>query len=228
LAESQPDARQAARLNRKRKIGLLLAILLAVFFGIATRCLRQGSESADSKDHSSVGQPREATQDEGERKAGRPSRANDSGSKLRSLFDVRKGEIAALSVPPEIMKQLQIPLPPDSPDDANYDGPRMLGVLNRKLPLSLLQPAESSIKGVVDTSEDTFELNVGTMKISGSAFGAEGGTRLHMNVLAGANSIECVTRVPEGTCVLLSSGGENPEGVLIVTGPRGETGETGK
>ena len=127
------------------------------------KSMNQRPEAADSKGGSSVGEFRDPSPEEGERKAGRPSRANDSGSKLRSLFDVRKGEIAALSVPPEIMKQLQMPVPPDSPDDANYDGPRMLGVLNRKWPMSLLKPMEGSIKGVVDTSEDSFELNVGTM-----------------------------------------------------------------
>jgi hypothetical protein len=41
---------------------------------------------------------------------------------------------------------------------------------------------------------------------------------------AGANSIECTTRVFDGACILLSSGGENPEGVVIVTGPRDENG----
>jgi hypothetical protein len=142
------------------------------------------------------------------------------------LFDVRKGEIAALTVPPEIMKQLVIPQPPDAPDgsnDVNHGGPCMVGVLNREMLLSGLQSAENSIRGVVDTSEDTFELKVGSMTVSGSAFGIDEGTRLQMKVVSGGDSIECLSSVSEGTCVLLSSGGENPEGVVIVTCPRGET-----
>ena len=203
-----------------------MAVLLAVFLGIATKSMCQRPESPDAKGGVSAKAPREARLQEGETETQRPDRAGEPGSKLRSLFDVRKGEIAALTVPPEIMKQLLIPPIPgaqDGSDDANYDGPKMVGVLNRKVPLSLLQPVEDSVRGVVDTSEDTFDLKVGSMTISGSAFGVDEGTRLQMKVGSGANSVECLIRISEATCVLLSSGGENPAGVLIVTGPRGET-----
>lgn len=96
----------------------------------------------------------------------------------------------------------------------------MVGVFNREMSLQLLRPVESSVKGVVDASEGNFEWNLGKLKVTGDAFGVEEGTRLHVNVLKDGNGIECITRLPDGSCLLLSSGGENPEGILIVTGPR--------
>ena len=199
-----------------------------VLLGIAAKSMRERPESPDAKGGVSTKALREARLQEGETETQRPTRASEPGSKLRSLLAVRKGEISALTVPPEIVKQLLIPPQPGAPDgssDVSYDGPKMAGILNRKMLLSLLQPAEDSIRGAVDTSEETFDLKVGSMTISGTAVGIERETRLHMNVGSGSHTIECITQVSDGTCVLISSGGENPEGVLIVTGRRGETEE---
>jgi hypothetical protein len=203
-----------------------LAVLFAVLLGIATKSMHQRPEIPDSEGGVLIGELREARPQEDEREVRRPPRTGKPGSKLRSLFDVRKGEIAALSVPSGIMKQLLIPQPLEAPDRANdvvHAGPDMVGVFSRETLLSALQPAEDSIRGVVDTSEDAFELKVSSMTISGSAFGIDRETRLQMRAASGTNSIDCLTRVSEGTCVLFSSGGENPEGVVIVTCPRGET-----
>ncbi|MEK7953005.1 hypothetical protein [Luteolibacter soli] len=206
-----------------------MAVLFVALLGIAVKNMRQEPDASDAKDDPPDVELREtASKEEGNGKTGRPSRAIDSGSKLRSLFDVRKGEIAAVSVSPEIMKQLLIQQAPDATAEANgadQAGPKMVGILNRNYLLSLLEPAETSVRGAVDTSEDAFDLKVGSMTISGDSFGVPEGTRLHIRVVSGANSIECITRVSEGACVLLSSGGENPEGVVIVTGPRGEVGD---
>lgn len=208
-----------------------MAILLAALFGIATKTVDQGANSVGSKNQLDDGELPEARSGHGGEEAESQPRVRDTRSKLRSLFDVRKGEIAALSIPPEIMKSLLSSMPPDGPDGAaNVDrnAPRMVGTFNRESSLQLLQPVERSIKGVVDTSEGAFEMNVGKLKVSGSAFGDEGTTRLHATVLAGTNGIECITRIPDGSCLLLSSGGENPEGVLIVAGPPGPSEGQGK
>ena len=209
-----------------------MAILLAALLGIATKAVNQGANSVASKSKIDSGEPSEASLDEGEKEARRPSRAKDSGPKLRSLLNVRKGEVAALSVPPEFMKQFLASLPPDGADGAatvDPNVPRMVGTFNRESSLQLLKPVESSVKGVVDAAEGNFEWNLGKLKVTGDAFflGSEGATRLHVNVLKDGNGIECITRIPDGSCLLLSSGGENPEGILIVTG-RGEEKEPKK
>ena len=120
------------------------------------------------------------------------------------------------------MKSFLSTLPPDGEDGAaavDPNTPRIAGTFNRETSLQLLQPVESSIKGVVDESEGSFEWNRGKLKVTGDAFVIEECTRVHVNVSKDGNGIECITRLPDGMCLLLSSGGENPEGVLIVTGP---------
>ena len=214
-------------MNRKTKLGLLLVILLAALLGIATKTMYQGADPVGSKSPDGAGMPSEAQSDGGGKKTERSPRTMDSGSKLRSLLDVRKGEIAALSVPPEFMKSFLSTLPPDGEDGATAvdpNTPRIVGVFNREMSLQLLKPVESSVKGVVDASEGSFEWSMGKLKVSGDAFflGSEDATRLHVNVLKDGNGIECITRIPDGKCLLLSSGGENPEGILIVAGSRGE------
>lgn len=196
-----------------------------VFLDIAAN-MQQAPNASDSKDRPSDVELREAAdKEEGDRKTGHPSRANNSRSKLRSLFDLRKGEVAALSIPAETMKQLLLVIPPDGPEktgDANPDTPGMAGVFGREMLLPSLQSAERPIRGVVNHESD-FELKAGDISLSGSGIELPDHTgRLLLRLTAGSNSIECLTRVPAGHCVLLSSGGENPEGVLIVTGPRGE------
>ncbi|HEY1120523.1 MAG TPA: hypothetical protein VGE67_02950, partial [Haloferula sp.] len=123
------------------------------------------------------------------------------------------------------MKSFLSSLPPEGEDGAaavDPNTPRIAGTFNRETSLQLLQPVESSVKGVVDASEGSFEWNMGKLKVTGDAFflGSEGATRVHVNILKDGNGIECITRLPDGMCLLLSSGGENPEGVLIVPGPR--------
>jgi hypothetical protein len=190
-----------------------------VFLGIATKSISNSVEWPEAVDRSSGGQLRESVPMEGGSETARPTRAKEPGSKLRSLFDVRKGEISALSIPPDAMARLltQIPQPTD---DSGGAVPQLVGVFDRELMITSLGSAENSIRGTVDTTEGTFEMKAGKLNVSGSAFIIEDTTRLQVMLSDGANGFECLSRVPDGRCLLFSSGGEHPEGVLIVPGPR--------
>ena len=213
-------------MKRSRKYlagaGILLLLLSvgllwrADFHTAPARAEAQGGESKRGRDH----RPMDST-------GSRPSRTGEGGSaeaKLRSLLEIRKGEIAFIRVSPAMMSQLRSD--PEaashgySPDDAGQ-GISMIGRMDRDWiagKLASMARDEGLIEGQSDTADDSFEWTSPVWKISGETTHFPDEARLRMRMKDGGTEMEMITRAPYGTALLIQSGGPEPDGLLLVIG----------
>jgi hypothetical protein len=150
--------------------------------------------------------------------ATRPERAP---AKLRSLLDLRKGELAFIRIPSAAMRGLLgqegSPFKELEPSlDISLVGSAPREWMESRL--RKMVEAEGTVDGLVDASDDSFAWDASGFEFSGSTIHFENCARFRLVVKAGEDSLEAITRQPHGAMVLFKMAGENPEGMLLVVG----------
>lgn len=212
------------KLSRRHLAGVVILLLL-LFAGLLWRAdfsaaqARTGALNGDSK--------RERDRRPGESMGSRPGRLGEGGSaeaKLRSLLEIRKGEIAFIRVSPATMERLQND--PEaashgySPDDAGQ-GISMVGRMDRDWiagKLASMARDEGLIEGQSDTTDGSFEWASPVWKISGETIHLPDEARLHMRMKEGETETEMIARAPYGAALLIQAAGPGTDGLLLVIG----------
>lgn len=156
----------------------------------------------------------------------RPRRVHDAGAaaeaKLRSLLEVREGEISCIRIPARLMAGF----PPGPQGDGlvgRPTGPDVVGILSRDAVLEGLKnprTGSGSIEGSVDADAGEFVWSGGRLQITGTAMNATGSIVLKIEAREGGSTLECQTSLPPGGILFLRSGHPDPEGILLVVGQR--------
>lgn len=156
----------------------------------------------------------------------RPRRIHDSGAaaeaKLRSLLEVREGEISCIRIPAHLMAGF-----PSGPGGdglvGNTSGPDLVGIISRAAVmdgLKNLRRGGGAIDGSVDADAGEFEWSGNRLQVKGTATNATGSVVLRIEAREGDSTLECHTSLPPGGIVFLRSGHPDPEGILLVAGQR--------
>lgn len=156
----------------------------------------------------------------------RPRRVQDSGAaaeaKLRSLLEVREGEISCIRIPAHLMagfttgeKGTGLVGRATSPD--------LVGIISRSAVLDGFKGVRAdggAIEGSVDADAGEFKWTGDRLHVSGTAMNATDSIVLRIEAREGDNALECITSLPPGGIVFLRSGDPDPEGILLVVGQR--------
>lgn len=158
----------------------------------------------------------------------RPRRVHDAGAaaeaKLRSLLEVREGEISCIRIPAHLMAGF----PPGPLGDGlvgRPTGPDVVGILSRDAVLEGLKNLRSgggTIDGSVDADAGEFDWSGGRLQVTGTATTAADSVQLKIEAREGGSTLECQTRLPPGGIVFLRSSHPDPEGILLVVGQRAD------
>ena len=142
-------------------------------------------------------------------------------AKLRSLLELRKGELAFIRLSPETMRDLledpESPLRGSTPDQ-NVD---FVGTVSREwmeARLTEMVKTEGAVDGSVDSSDGSFEWAEGGFVVSGSTDHLEGRARFNLHAKEGGMELESLTRQPLGSMMLLKRAGLESGGVLVIVG----------
>jgi len=154
----------------------------------------------------------------------RPRRIHSTSAaaeaKLRSLLEVREGEISCIHIPAHLMGGF----PPGPEGDGLIGattGPDLVGIISRTAVLDGLKGLRSSggaIEGSVDVDAGEFEWSGKRLQVSGTAMRASDSVMLTIEARDGESVLECLTSLPPGGIVFLRSSHPDPEGILLVVG----------
>ena len=212
--------------NRRKAFLIAVSALLVVMLGLfSAKCFTQTSDEDQAPETGKFApfdDPRPLSSISPE--YGRSSRANKQAAKLRSMFSLRRGEIATIRLSPEALNCLSGYTADDPAGDASSAGPRFVGLIGRHEVIEALGSVSGLTSEVVDGTDEGFEINAGSVEIKGTATQMEKFVRLQLNIAQSDNSIEFLTRIPDGSVLLLDTAGDEPDGVLIVVGPAGSVG----
>lgn len=156
----------------------------------------------------------------------RPRRVHDTGAaaeaKLRSLLEVREGEISCIRIPAHLMagfttgeKGTGLVGRATSPD--------LVGIISRRAVLDGFKGVRADggrIEGSVDADAGEFKWTGDRLQVSGTAMNATDSIVLRIEAREGDSALECITSLPPGGIVFLRSGDPDPEGILLVVGQR--------
>lgn len=206
--------------NRLRRLGLVA--LLVVMGGLIGR---QGMLWLEKR-RSQVGRNESTTRPivprdfrEGPRGVSREGGAADA--KLRSLLEVRPGEVAMIRLSEVQLERLldgdELVAPGAFPDEPS-SGPAVIGIFERTRILRRLEGSADGIEGEMDVSGEAFEWRGHAMKLSGTMELGEMNAVLELNLAEGDNALEFKGRMVPGSVLLLRSGEAGSEGILIVVG----------
>jgi hypothetical protein len=209
------------RLSRNRLV-MLAVILLVIALGYYGM-----GPGVPAMDHRASLEPLRLEQSAQRETAG-PERSErsmqgDALAKLRSLLELRKGEIAFVRSSSATMRSLLEN--PDSPfkDAASEQGITMVGSVSREWiegPLKERVEREGGVEGVVDSSDDSFGWQSSEFKISGEAIHLEDTVRFNIVAKQGATEVHSISKHPNGSTMLLKLAGPAPEGMVIVVGKK--------
>jgi hypothetical protein len=210
--------------SRQLLAGLgILALLCGGAF--VSKTIRQGAEGTPVRERPGALSSTAGAVAEGDPQD-RPRRVHDAGAaaeaKLRSLLEVREGEISCIRIPAHLMAGF-----PAGPLGDGLvgrpTGPDVVGIISRDAVLEGLKNLRSgsgSIEGSVDADAGEFEWSGGRLQITGTAMNATGSIVLKIEAREGGSTLECQTSLPPGGIVFLRSSHPDPEGILLVVGQR--------
>lgn len=156
----------------------------------------------------------------------RPRRVQDNGAaaeaKLRSLLEVREGEISCIRIPAHLMagfttgeKGTGLVGRATSPD--------LVGIISRSAVLDGFKGVRADggpLEGSVDADAGEFKWTGDRLQVSGTAMNATDSIVLRIEAREGDSALECITNLPPGGIVFLRSGDPDPEGILLIVGQR--------
>jgi hypothetical protein len=156
----------------------------------------------------------------------RPRRNLDAGAaaeaKLRSLLEVREGEISCIHIPASLMAAFS-PGPQGDGLVGAPTAPDLVGIISRAAVLEGFKGLRSSgetIEGNVDADAGEFVWSGKRLQVSGTAINRTDSVRLKLEARDGETVLECLTRVPPGGIVFLRSSDPDSDGILLVVGQR--------
>lgn len=203
-----------------------LAILLLIGGGaLVSKTVRKAADEALVRElpdalSSTAGNPSKDNRRDGQR------RVHDSGAaaeaKLRSLLEVREGEISCIRVPAHLMAGFTTGEKGEGLI-GRATSPDLVGVVSRAAVLEGFKGIRAGggpIEGSVDADAAEFEWTGDRLEVSGKAMTARDSIILTIEAREGDNALECITNLPPGGIVFLRSGDPDPEGILLVVGQR--------
>lgn len=142
-------------------------------------------------------------------------------AKLRSLLELRKGELAFIRLSPATMRNLL-----ESPDSPfRGAGPdqhvALVGTVPREwmeARLTEMVKTEGTVAGSVDSSDGSFEWTEAGFVVSGRTDHMGDSVRFNIQAKDGEKGLEALTRQPLGAMMLLKRAGLESGGVLMVVG----------
>lgn len=144
-----------------------------------------------------------------------------ASAKLRSLLELRKGELGFVRLSPATMRSLLEKPDPIFRDVASEQGISVVGSVPREWmegSLKEMVEREGSVEGVVDSSDDSFDWRLSGFEFSGSTIHLDDAVRFNIVVKNGGSGLQTLSRQRPGSMILFKMAGPQPEGVLMVVG----------
>lgn len=207
----------------------LIAIAILLLLGVAWLAWPNSQAGSDLV---SKAEDRDLPLPEGENPARDGSRRSasargdekDGKVKLRSLLELREGELAVVEIPPENLKKLSISVGVFYPADVAASGPGVLAHIKQEELESIFAGAsqDTRVRGKLQMADGKLEWNGARLKVDGRILEGDSEVTLMLNMSQeGRETMVTTFSVPVSSVVVLYSSSPDPEGLAIVVGGAG-------
>jgi hypothetical protein len=173
----------------------------------------------DGKASARDGSPRSASAREGEK---------DGTVKLRSLLELREGEMAVVEIPPENLKKLSISVGVSDPADVAGSRPGVLAHIKQEELESIFAGAseDTRVRGKLQMADGKLEWDGARLKVDGRILRGDSDATLMLNMSQeGRETMVTTFSVRASSLVILYSSSPDPEGLAILVGGAGGGGD---
>jgi hypothetical protein len=141
--------------------------------------------------------------------------------KLRSMLEIREGELAVIEIPSECMKKLPMSWSLSGSESPDEPRPGLLGYLRREQLEGLFAGGgkEDTVKGKVQVADGELKWQGSRMEVRGTILPGDSDVTFQLNMSEGdQEATVAIVTIPESSLLVLHSSPPNPEGLAIFVG----------
>lgn len=158
------------------------------------------------------------------RSAGARGGEKDGTVKLRSLLELREGELAVVEIPPENLKKLSISVGVSDPADVAASRPGVLAHIEQEELENIFAGAsqDTRVRGKLQMADGKLEWKGARLKVDGTILPGDSEATLMLNMSQeGRETMVTTFSVRASSLVILYSSSPDPEGLAILVGGAG-------